>query len=232
MKRQKPPLNRRETLADLARNLPWNKANNENGTQRVAQVSQRKRRESSAESGLRNMKQRRDSTFTRREERDDRDENTSPNSNDFQNVSTFVSFNELKFDFRIHLHQFLKTSRRGSSDSNVGGERKKLAKQKKRNDSLVAPDMANFSEQRPSTSSTASDSTPMMITGSNTVEMGCQAMAPPTIITSSGTPATSPTCQKGRRDSTTQCGKVRRSSRASPERIPRRLQRQVNVNFF
>jgi hypothetical protein len=91
--------------------------------------------------------------------------------------------------------------------------------------------MATLSQQRPSTSSTASDSTPMVINNSNTVEMGCQAMAPPTIITSSGTPATSPTLQKGRRDSTTQCGKVRRSSRASPERTPRlsRLQRQVNV---
>jgi hypothetical protein len=103
-----------------------------------------------------------------------------------------------------------------------------MPKQKKRNDSLVAPDMVNFNqEQRPSTSSTASDSTPMMMT----VDMGCQAMPPPTIITSSGTPATSPTIQKARRDSTTQCGKVRRSSRASPERAPRlsRLQRQVKL---
>lgn len=51
----------------------------------------------------------------------------------------------------------------------------------------------------------------------------------PTIITSSVTPpATSPIAPPGRRDSTTQCGRVnRRDSRASPER-PRlqRLQRQ------
>jgi hypothetical protein len=96
VKRQKPPLNRRETLADLARNLPWNKAGNENGNQRLTQVSQRKRRESSAESGMRSMKQRRDSTFTRKDERDERDENISPNSNDFQNVRIFFHTIETK----------------------------------------------------------------------------------------------------------------------------------------
>lgn len=45
-------------------------------------------------------------------------------------------------------------------------------------------------------------------------------------------PATSPTAPKGRRDSTTQCGRVnRRDSRASPERAPRlsRLQRQATA---
>lgn len=57
----------------------------------------------------------------------------------------------------------------------------------------------------------------------------CQALPMPTIVTSSVTPpATSPIAPPGRRDSTTQCGRLnRRDSRASPER-PRlqRLQRQ------
>lgn len=107
---------------------------------------------------------------------------------------------------------------------------------KKRRDSLVAPDFPNFrQEQRPSTSSTASDSAPPVFAVSH-VDSACQALPPPTIITSSVTPpATSPTAPKGRRDSTTQCGRVtRRDSRASPERAPRlsKLQRQVMVKIF
>lgn len=65
------------------------------------------------------------------------------------------------------------------------------------------------------------------------VDTACQALPTPIMVVSSVTPpATSPTALKGRRDSTTQCGKRnRRDSRASasPDRAPRlsRLQRQV-----
>lgn len=58
---QKPPLNRRETLADLARSLPWGRANTDT-TQYGAPV--RKRRESSADSGIKSMRSRRDSHNT------------------------------------------------------------------------------------------------------------------------------------------------------------------------
>lgn len=58
------------------------------------------------------------------------------------------------------------------------------------------------------------------------------------VVSSVTPPATSPTYPKGRRDSTTQCGrKNRRDSRVggvSPDRAPRlsRLQRQVIVKFY
>lgn len=102
---------------------------------------------------------------------------------------------------------------------------------KKRRDSLTVAELPNFrQEQRPSTSSTASDSGPYFSVSH--VDTGCQALPPPTIVMSSVTPpATSPTAPPGRRDSTTQCGRVnRRDSRASPER-PRlqRLQRQATA---
>lgn len=108
--------------------------------------------------------------------------------------------------------------------------------QRKRKDSLVVAEMPNFrQEQRPSTSSTASDSGPLFVAVAH-VDSACQALPPPTIITSSVTPpATSPTAQKGRRDSTTQCGTkmTRRDSRVSPERAQRlsKLQRQVSAKM-
>lgn len=108
-------------------------------------------------------------------------------------------------------------------------------------------------EQRPSTSSTASDSgpvitqtTPQTATATTTTSTGTssdQTIQPPTIITSSVTPpATSPTVQATtpthpllatRRDSTTQCGRLgRRDSRthASPERPTNRLSRLQRQN--
>lgn len=62
----KPPLNRRETLADLARSLPWAKATSDcsgqyTATPQIHAPSMRKRRESSADSGIRSMRSRRDS---------------------------------------------------------------------------------------------------------------------------------------------------------------------------
>lgn len=134
-------------------------------------------------------------------------------------------------------------SRRGSGESNRSNRRdsvigraitppppKVVGATKKRRDSLTVVELPNFrQEQRPSTSSTASDSGPLFAQ----VDTGCQALPPPTIVMSSVTPpATSPTAPvAGRRDSTTQCGRInRRDSRASPER-PRlqRLQRQATA---
>lgn len=94
--------------------------------------------------------------------------------------------------------------------------------------------MPNFrSEQRPSTSSTASDSAPILFPAVTQMDSSTQALPPPTIIMSSVTPpATSPTAPTKRRDSTTQCGRInRRDSRASPERGQRlsRLQRQATA---
>uniref|UniRef100_A0A182MCU4 Uncharacterized protein n=1 Tax=Anopheles culicifacies TaxID=139723 RepID=A0A182MCU4_9DIPT len=196
-KRQKAPLNRRETLADLARSLPWNKAttaetyNNQNNSGHAPPL--RKRRESSADSG-----------------------GSRRNSNDSSRD---------------------RSSRR---DSTIGGTAtpppppKVVGAQRKRKDSLVVAEMPNFrQEQRPSTSSTASDSGPLFVAVGH-VDSACQALPPPTIITSSVTPpATSPTAQKGRRDSTTQCGTkmTRRDSRVSPERAQRlsKLQRQATA---
>lgn len=101
---------------------------------------------------------------------------------------------------------------------------------RRKRDSLVPNDFPAFrQEQRPSTSSTASDSAPQMLfTQATLVDSACQALPTPTIITSSVTPpATSPTAPKGRRDSTTQCGRKRRDSRAgaSPDRTNSRLSR-------
>ncbi|EDW36587.1 GL22981 [Drosophila persimilis] len=137
---------------------------------------------------------------------------------------------------------YLSSSRR---DSNVAGRvttpppppKNQVAKKR---DSLAAPEFPNFrQEQRPSTSSAGSchsDSVSVpLIQYHQQVDSACQALPPPTIITSSVTPpATSPTAPKGRRDSTTQCGRVnRRDSKAghSPERAPRmnRLQRQATA---
>lgn len=106
-------------------------------------------------------------------------------------------------------------------------------------------------EQRPSTSSTASDSGPLVAqtappataTASTATTTDSTTIQPPTIITSSVTPpATSPTVQATtpthpllatRRDSTTQCGRLgRRDSRphASPERPTNKLSRLQRQN--
>lgn len=58
---QKPPLNRRETLADLARSLPWHRISNDQYSGGVHANPIRKRRESSADSGIKSMRSRRDS---------------------------------------------------------------------------------------------------------------------------------------------------------------------------
>lgn len=230
-KRQKAPLNRRETLADLARSLPWGR-NTDNSTQNnQSHVVQRKRRESSADSGIKSMRSRRESHTSDFSKMWPKKE--SPNERDKENTDTGASTDGTRSG-----------SRRGSGESSRSGRRdstinraltppppKVVGTTRKRRDSLTVVELPNFrQEQRPSTSSTASDSGPYFV---NSTDTGTQALPPPTIVTSSVTPpATSPTAPSNqRRDSTTQCGRVnRRDSRASPER-PRlqRLQRQATA---
>ncbi|XP_043863255.1 uncharacterized protein LOC6585339 isoform X4 [Drosophila mojavensis] len=172
--RSKGQLNRRETLADLARSLPWRTSTTDAGTggassgsnighTTTSYVTPRKRRESSADSGIRSMRSRRDS-----------------------NTAEFVRHWNRRESTTVEEHS-----------TNV----------------VV----------------------PVVVESTKSVDTSCQALPPPTIITSSVTPpATSPTAPKGRRDSTTQCGRVnRRDSKAgiSPERAPRlqRLQRQATA---
>lgn len=236
----KAQLNRRETLADLARSLPWTRSNTDTTH---CQYHQRKRRESSADSGIKSMRSRREShasefhkNWPRKESPGDRGERERDKERDREREKDAT-------DVGTSAEGTRSGSRRGSGESFRSGRRDstlgraitpppppKLANApKKRRDSLTVVEFPNFrQEQRPSTSSTASDSGPIF----NQVDTGCQALPPPTIVTSSVTPpATSPTAPPGRRDSTTQCGRVnRRDSRASPER-PRlqRLQRQATA---
>jgi hypothetical protein len=113
-------------------------------------------------------------------------------------------------------------SRRGSGDSNYKPARrdslivpppKIVGVQKKRRDSLAAPEIPNFRmEQRPSTSS--AESGPLYPTQ---VDSSSQSIPMPMIVMSSvSPPATSPKfelAKSGRRDSFTQCPINRRESR-------------------
>ncbi|XP_062715563.1 uncharacterized protein LOC109401980 isoform X3 [Aedes albopictus] len=256
-KRQKAPLNRRETLADLARSLPWSKANtvdsynntNSNNTSGHAPPL-RKRRESSADSGVKSMSGRKDSyvadfrDFREREREMDRErerERERERAREREREEYLYNADSYRNGSRRNSND---SSRDRSSrrDSTIGGTAtppppkvvNTQRKQQNRKDSLTVTEMPNFrQEQRPSTSSTASDSAPLYMPVGQ-VDSACQSIQPPTIITSSVTPpATSPTAQKGRRDSTTQCGTKmsRRDSRVSPERAQRllKLQRQATA---
>ncbi|KAL7032949.1 hypothetical protein ACKWTF_007435 [Chironomus riparius] len=203
---QKPPLNRRETLADLARSLPWHRVSNE---QYTPSNVPRKRRESSADSGIKSMRSRRDShtpDFTKGwNKRDITSEKDVPEVPIISAPETSVR----------------NGSRRGSGDSSYKAVRrdslvvpppKVVAVQKKRRDSLAAPEIPNFrQEQRPSTSS--AESGPLF--APTQVDSSSQSILMPTIITSTVSP-TSPKYEivkSGRRDSTTQCRINRRESR-------------------
>ncbi|TDG39220.1 hypothetical protein AWZ03_014359 [Drosophila navojoa] len=248
--RSKGQLNRRETLADLARSLPWRTSTTDAGTggassgsnighTTTSYVTPRKRRESSADSGIRSMRSRRDSNTAEFVRHWNRRESTTVEEHSTNVVVPVVVESTKSASRRGSGESYLSSSRR---DSNVAGRvttpppPPKYQVTKKR-DSLAAPEFPNFrQEQRPSTSSAGSDSVPLISTSTyHQVDTSCQALPPPTIITSSVTPpATSPTAPKGRRDSTTQCGRVnRRDSKAgiSPERAPRlqRLQRQATA---
>ncbi|XP_052855869.1 uncharacterized protein LOC128264452 isoform X1 [Drosophila gunungcola] len=255
--RSKAQLNRRETLADLARSLPWrtsttaDASTGASGGACTTYMAPRKRRESSADSGIRSMRSRRDSNTAEFVRHWNRRESGAVEE---QSSSCVV--------VPVVVECSKSASRRGSGESYLSGSRRdsnvagrvttppppgKYQMAKKR-DSLAAPEFPNFrQEQRPSTSSAGScsdHSQPLISQHSSThhlhlahqqVDTACQALPPPTIITSSVTPpATSPTAPKGRRDSQTQCGRVnRRDSKAgvSPERAPRlqRLQRQATA---
>ncbi|XP_016966337.1 uncharacterized protein LOC108035169 isoform X3 [Drosophila biarmipes] len=256
--RSKAQLNRRETLADLARSLPWRTstttdastgAGGGSGGACTTYMAPRKRRESSADSGIRSMRSRRDSNTAEFVRHWNRRESGAVEEQPSSCVAVPVVVECSKSASRRGSGEsYLSSSRR---DSNVAGRvttppppgKYQMAKKR---DSLAAPEFPNFrQEQRPSTSSAGScsdHSMPLISTHSSThhlahqqVDSACQALPPPTIITSSVTPpATSPTAPKGRRDSQTQCGRVnRRDSKAgvSPERAPRlqRLQRQATA---
>ncbi|KAK4887033.1 hypothetical protein RN001_003304 [Aquatica leii] len=269
--RQKAPLNRRETLADLARSLPWGRQTTAD-TGPTPSINTRKRRESSADSGIKSSigsKSRRDSHQTaisdfrsevaklwQRRESNTTTTVITPSSGSRRGSGE--SSRSGRRDSASHSHG-TGTSRRGSGESGRSGRRDSTtiatppppkvigATHKKRRDSRTINDTPSYyrQEQRPSTSSTASDSVPVgnvntattstshinlpiATTTSHTIAIGTdlQSIHPPTIITSSVTPpATSPTVQATtpthpllatRRDSTTQCGRLgRRDSRSN-----------------
>lgn len=271
--RQKAPLCRRETLADLARSLPWGRQTTVESGPTPCIHTNRKRRESSADSGIKSIstKSRRDSHQTALS--DFRSEVAKLWQRRESNTTTIItpspasrrgsgeSSRSGRRDSVSHSHG---TSRRGSGESGRSGRRdstsiitpppKIVAAHKKRRDSRTINDTPYYrQEQRPSTSSTASDSPQIAIVTQNSVavvtvistmtDTSTQALPPPTIITSSVTPpATSPTVQattpthpllSTRRDSTTQCGRLgRRDSRphASPERSTNKLSRLQRQN--
>jgi hypothetical protein len=225
---QKPPLNRRETLADLARSLPWHRISNDQYTSTPSHAPPlQKRRESSCDSGIKSMRSRRDShnselakIWNRKDQEKEKENQEIPGVS----VSTEQSVTR-------------NGSRRGSGDSSNRGSRREstqmgsavsvkvIGVQRKRRDSLAAPEMPNFrQEQRPSTSSGDSS----QLYSSHQVDSSCQSIPMPTIIMSSvSPPATSPSpkfemVKSGRRDSTTQCNS-RMNRRES------RLQRQATA---
>nr|CAI5867086.1 unnamed protein product [Callosobruchus analis] len=248
-KKQQKQLCRRETLADLARSLPWGRQTGTETGPTPSISTQRKRRESSADSGIRSMgsKSRRDSHHTtisdlksevarlwgRRESvvastatsagatpqvispsGPQPPAQTQPQSQ-YHRRDSGDSGRSGRRDSISHSHH---ASRRGSGESGRSGRRdstsgitpppKIVAAKKKRRDSRTAPETPYYrQDQRPSTSSTASDSGPQQqhlppfpsvcVAGGASSEAGTQHVGlppPPTIITSSVTPpATSPT---------------------------------------
>lgn len=269
--RNKAPLYRRETLADLARSLPWGRQSTTDQTGTPSMMaSLRKRRESSADSGIKSTssKSRRDSHATAISDfRSEvaklwsrRESTTVIVASTERRRGSGESSRSGRRDSTTH-----GTSRRGSGESGRSSRRdsttiatpppKIVATHKKRRDSRTVKDTPYYrQEQRPSTSSTASDSIPIIPQNITQVivhtssDSSCQALPPPTIITSSVTPpATSPTVPTTqqattpthpllatRRDSTTQCGHRlnRRDSRthASPERATNKLSRLQRQN--
>ncbi|XP_022903403.1 uncharacterized protein [Onthophagus taurus] len=222
-KRQKAPLCRRETLADLARSLPWGRQTTTEQGSTPSITTSRKRRESSADSGIKSLsnKSRRDSHQTALS--DFRSEVAKLWQRRESNTTTTVitasstprrdsgESSRSRRDSASH-----GTSRRGSGESGKSSRRdstqlatpppKVVAAHRKRRDSKTLNDASYYrQEQRPSTSSTASDagqpglpSLPVNppTTCSIATDTNNHTLPPPTIITSSVTPpATSPTVQ-------------------------------------
>ncbi|CAH0400226.1 unnamed protein product [Chilo suppressalis] len=254
-RRTRAPLSRRETLADLARSLPWARH----------EPPPRRRRDSSADSGIKSMASKR------------RDSKAAPQ--DFR--AEFPNYWERKDSTTIMPTRERRVKRRGSGDDSKD-RRDSVDGHRHRRDSVVAPPriVATHRKRRasppppvaPSFVDASSDPGPSTQPPSVTVvaihepsrsDGECQPMTMPTIITSAVTPSpTSPTIPSttqttqtsqttqatpttqavtpsgrtppnlgGRRDSTTQCGRARRDSRAaaSPERRLGRLQRQATA---
>ncbi|XP_066145390.1 uncharacterized protein rsh isoform X3 [Euwallacea fornicatus] len=267
-KKQQKQLHRRETLADLARSLPWGRqttADTEKGP--TPSICTKKRRESSADSGIKSIgsKSRRDSHHSAiselkaevqrmwlRKESMTATTIVSPSSVSARRDSGESSRSGRRDSYSQH------ASRRGSGESGKSSRRgstttippppppKIVGATRKRRDSRGKIETPTYyrQEQRPSTSSTASDSG----TSAGMLQINSGSLVPtatctsstdsatqfqgnlpcPTIITSSVTPpATSPTVPtttvttpthpllSTRRDSTTQCGRIgRRDSRS------------------
>ncbi|XP_018327359.1 uncharacterized protein LOC108738444 [Agrilus planipennis] len=273
--RQKAPLNRRETLADLARSLPWGRQSTTTETAGpTPSISTRKRRESSADSGIKSLgsKFRRDSHTTAISDfRSEvaklwgRRESTATNTIMTPATTTTTTIVTTRRDSgesggggrRDSITHSRGASRRGSGESSGRSGRrdsastnytppppKIVATHKKHKESKPMTESVTYyrQDQRPSTSSTASDSGQCSGTSKTDVLLPvakselvsprqerspsapAELQVTPTIITSSVTPpATSPTVQattpthpllSTRRDSTTQCGRMsRRDSR-------------------
>ncbi|CAG4945923.1 unnamed protein product [Parnassius apollo] len=256
-RRQRAPLSRRETLADLARSLPWARH----------EPPPRRRRDSSADSGIKSIaSKRRDSKAVPQDFRSDF------SIFDRKDSTTVIPSRERRIKRRSSGDD---KERRGSVDGHRHHRRDSvavpppriIATHKKRRASPPNPAPPSFvdasSDPGPSTQTPAV--TIVTVHEPSRSDGECQPMTMPTIITSAVTPSpTSPTTPSGsvmqtnqasqittvstqgtqatpggksppnlggRRDSTTQCGRARRDSRAaaSPERRLGRLQRQATA---
>lgn len=256
-RRQRAPLSRRETLADLARSLPWARH----------EPPPRRRRDSSADSGIK-------STASKR-----RDSKAAPQ--DFN--AEFPNYWDRRESTTVITPRERRIKRRGSGEDHKD-RRDSVDGHRTRRDSVAVPPPRIVGTTRkrrtspptpaaPSFVDASSDPGPSTQTPSVTIvaihepsrsDGECPTMTMPTIITSAVTPSpTSPTVPTsnasqsvqtsqttqsaqgtqvtpsgrspptlgGRRDSTTQCGRTRRDSRAaaSPERRLGRLQRQATA---
>lgn len=205
--RQKAPLCRRETLADLARSLPWGRQTTQDTGPTPSITTNRKRRESSADSGIKSLgsKSRRDSHHTAIS--DFRSEVAKLWQRRESNTTTVITASSTprrgsgesnrsgrRDSVTTHSHG---ASRRGSGESGRSGRRdsiniitpppKIVGAQKKRRDSRTINDAPYYrQEQRPSTSSTASDSGPLITHQSTTVIQ--QSPPPPTITGATTSP--------------------------------------------
>lgn len=202
--RQKAPLCRRETLADLARSLPWGRQTTQDQGPTPSITTTRKRRESSADSGIKSLgsKSRRDSHHTAIS--DFRSEVAKLWQRRESNTTTVITASSTprrgsgessksgRRDSASHSHG---ASRRGSGESGKSGRRdstniitpppKIVGAHKKRRDSRTINDAPYYrQEQRPSTSSTASDSGPLVAQQQQQTIPATASVATTTITTS------------------------------------------------
>ncbi|XP_037969779.2 uncharacterized protein LOC105380439 isoform X2 [Plutella xylostella] len=250
---KRAPLSRRETLADLARSMPWMRH----------EPPPRRRRDSSADSGIKSMASKR------------RDSKIAP---DFR--ADFPANWDRRDSTTIAPSKERRIKRRSSGDDHHKDRRDSVDGHRHRRESVITPSPRVVSAQRkrrgsppnlapPSFVDASSDPGPSTLSPPVTVvsvpepsksDGECQStsLPMPTIITSAVTPSpTSPTPPSSshqgtqatpatgsispsgrtppslgsRRDSTTQCGRARRDSRAavSPERRLGRLRRQATA---